>query len=434
MARRRMPQRQIHRLFALPEGRDEGTVWLQWLVRLRWLAILAQVVTLSFTVGVLDQAWIVIPALLGVVALLTGINGWTMSSLQDREVVAPEALFGQLLVDVISLTVFFIAAGGPANPFVALYLVHVAMGSVMLRGGYSVGLAAIVAACYGLINFVHLPLHFDQHSLEPDTLLTLGRMVAFAISTFTIALFVAGLSSTSRQRNRLLLEARDRTARVDRLRSVGTLAAGAAHELNTPMATITLRLNRIGRRHIDSDTVKDVSAMRSQLERCTGIVNQLLFGAGDPTAAGMEQRELGALVDEGLRMWSRGTTLHVVHDDRSANQIVEVPPVAFTQALINLLENAREAQEEIDVHEPLAVLTDVNDGVAVVVIRDRGCGIGDNGDQIGDPFYTSKPSGTGLGVFVARSVADGAGGGLSYVAHPDGGTVARWWFPAASGG
>ena len=66
---------------------------------------------------------------------------------------------------------------------------------------------------------------------------------------------------------------------------------------------------------------------------------------------------------------------------------------------------------------------------AVVEIRDRGVGLPETPDQVGTPFYTTKPHGTGLGVFVATQVADGAGGGLHYSNAPGGGTIARWSFP-----
>ena len=110
---------------------------------------------------------------------------------------------------------------------------------------------------------------------------------------------------------------------------------------------------------------------------------------------------------------------------------VELPGVAFQQALINLLENAREAQESVSSFEPLEIriLREGTDGV--VELADHGCGLPRQREQVGEPFFTTKPTGTGLGVFVARAVADGAGGGLQYLPRVPAGTVARWWFPEA---
>jgi C4-dicarboxylate-specific signal transduction histidine kinase len=107
---------------------------------------------------------------------------------------------------------------------------------------------------------------------------------------------------------------------------------------------------------------------------------------------------------------------------------VELPNVAFTQAFINLLENAREAQEEVAAPDPLEVEVRRVGEFGVVAIRDRGPGLPSEGDRVGEPFFTTKATGTGLGVFVARALADGAGGGLDYV-RVDDRTIARWYFP-----
>ena len=242
--------------------------------------------------------------------------------------------------------------------------------------------------------------------------------------------FVSGLSIGFRERKELLLAAQARTARTDRLRSVGTLAAGAAHELNTPLSTIDLRIRRILRRDDTKETVADLTVMREQLERCNRVVNQLLIGAGDPSASEMEQRALGSLVEEGVSLWSKGSALGVNVEDKSDGLEVSVPRVAFVQALINLLENARHAQEAVDCVTPIVLRVLDDNSKGVVQVLDRGIGLPEQMSQVGEPFFTTKPTGTGLGVFVARAVADGAGGGLSFSRRNQGGTTVRWWFPA----
>lgn len=409
---------------------DEGKLWLTWLVRLRWLALFAQAVTLAFVFHLLDG----VPALAvwGVtMAVLGALNAWTVGRMAQTEEVPAMGVLGQLLTDVAALTAFFAVGGGPDNPFTTLYLVHVAMGAVMLPPRLAAVVAAAVLVGYSALLVGHLPLHVENHSLPAVVLLRLGHWIAFAITATSVAVFVVGISSSLRRRKEQLLDARDRTARTDRLRSVGTLAAGAAHELNTPLSTLSLRLRRIGRRHADPETVRDVEAMREQLERCSSIVQRLLVGAGDPSASDMERRELASMVEEAVRMWSKGTTLGVELRDESEGIEVELPGVAFQQALINLLENAREAQESVSRFEPLRIRILREGGEGVVELSDHGCGLPPRPDQVGEPFFTTKPTGTGLGVFVARAVADGAGGGLQYVPRVPTGTVARWWFPEA---
>lgn len=413
----------------LDVGEDEHMLWLRWLVRLRWVAIVAQIVTLSFAFTVFASPWVAAP-LIGVILVLALVNLWAMRSLGTPTTIDQTSLITHLGVDVVALTAFFALGGGPENPFTILYVIHVAFAAIMLRPRLAAALTTLVLACYGLLHVHSMPLDLEQHVLPEGTLVVLGRVLAFTIASVSVAFFVSSLSATLRRRSTELLEARDRTARTDRLRSVGTLAAGAAHELNTPLSTIGLRVRRVARRlPDDADTQKDLDVVRAQLERCKLVVEQLLVGAGDPSAGGFVRVPLAELVHETVGLWSKGSDIGVDVEDASDGLEVELPRVAFSQALINLLQNAREAQEAAGRGDAIRISVERDGRMGVVRIRDRGCGLPPAADRVGEPFFTTKSQGTGLGVFVARAVADGAGGGLSYRPGEGGGTEARWWFP-----
>lgn len=411
-----------------PEPRDptdEGQLWLMWLVRLRWIAIVTQLVMVAFAHRLLATPALLLP--LGSISVMLVIANTAVMARRRSGPVSQTALFFQLSLDVVALTGFFVMTGGPENPFTALYFIHIAMGAVILdaRGAAMIGVLATMA--YVSLHAYHLDLDFTQHSLAPRILITGGRAVAFVVTAISITGFVVSLANARRRREGQLATARERTARTDRLRSVGTLAAGAAHELNTPLSTMGLRLRRIARRHEDDDTRADVTKIRAQLERCSGIVQQLLVGAGDPSAAHLESRPLAELVGAGVNLWTKGSPIQAVLEDHSEGIEVEVPGIAFTQALVNLLENAREAQQEADSNDPIIVRMERDSRFGIVRVIDQGCGLPSDVDRIGEPFYTTKPTGTGLGVFVARAVADGSGGGLRYESSA-GSTHAVWWF------
>lgn len=411
----------------LADDQDEGAMWLAWLVRLRWLAIIAQFITLSFTFMVLDQPTVVLPILVASMVGLVVANLYSLRLLHARSQIPQEWLLMELLLDILVLTVFFLCSGGASNPFVILYVVHTAMAAVMMRNAYAIGVMALVSGVNVALHAWHLPLHLDRHSVNESMLMGFGQTTAFTVTVISVGMFVMGMSSTLRRQKHRLLEARDRTARTDRLRAVGTLAAGAAHELNTPLSTIGLRLRRVQRRHTDDDTVKDTTTIRTQLDRCQQIVDNLLFGAGDPTASGLKRTTLQELVVSTVKMWGHGATVAVRVDAAPDDIPVELPPIAFAQALINLLENAREAQEEANNFDPIDITVRREPGLGMITITDHGAGLPEEPDRVGEPFFTTKPTGTGLGVFVARSVAEGAGGGLRYE-RVSGATLTRWWF------
>lgn len=419
-------------VWPLPDSSaDEGRLWLRWLVRLRWVAVAAQVMTVSVVIRVLDGPEVLLAALC-IDLVLVGANVGATRMLRSGQPVTPPFLVGQLCLDILALTAFFYLSDGVDNPFTVLYVVHVAMGAVMLRPAGALGLTTFVLFCYASLHLGSRPLHPEHHSLGAANLLNLGQAMAFAITAVSVTGFVMGVASTLRWRSKELLLARDRTAQTDRLRSVGTLAAGAAHEINTPLSTMGLRLRRIYRRYQDEDTRRDVEVIRAQLSRCEEIVQQLLVGAGDPAASQMIRCPAGRLVGEGLHRWSHGNDVAIDLQDDSNGAEVSVPGVAFTQALVNLLENAREAQIEAGRTEAIQVRVSRKGERVIVSVRDHGAGLPAEADRVGDPFFTTKATGTGLGVYVARAVADGSGGGLRYVVR-DPGTEAQWWFPAQDG-
>lgn len=404
-------------------------LWLKWLVRLRWVALFTQVVVVSMSLSLLHTPW-VLPVWVLVIAVLVAGNIRSLQTLREPSTtIRDEHLVVQLAMDCLALTCFFVFAGGSGNPFIVLFLIHIAMGAIMLPWQQSAALTAGVIAAYLLVNWLHFPLHYDRHALPTPIVLGVGQAVAFIITAFSVSWFVLGLSNTLRDREKQLLHARDRTAATDRLRTVGTLAAGAAHELNTPLSTVGLRLRRIARRHADDDTTGDLEAAQGQLDRCKDIVERLLVGAGDPSASEMTTRKLSELVYETVRFWEKSSRTPAVVEDDSNGVDIDVPVIAFSQALTALLENAREAQDEVGHADPILIRLSADTRTAVVDIIDRGVGLPSDNDRIGEPFFTTKDTGTGLGVFVARSVATGMGGGLSYLSE-DHHTIARWWFPA----
>jgi len=410
------------------EPTDENAMWMAWLVRLRWVAIISQALTLASSIAVLDHPEVTLPVLWATIGLLVAANLWTTHALHSRYPVTEAHLFAELCLDLAVLTGFFIAAGGAWNPFVMLYVIHVAMASVMMRPALAIGLTVLVVLINMGLHVWHLPLHLQRHALPAPTLLSLGQTLAFTVTVASVATFVLGMGRSLRKHRQRLMEARDRAARTDRLRSVGSLAAGAAHELNTPLSTVNLRLRRVARRHQDPDTQADLQVMKAQLDRCSQVVQQLLFGAGDPSASGFERSDLTALVKKGVSLWRAGKTLEVHFTPSPVALPVNLPSIAFTQALTNLIENAREAQEEVGVTSPLQVSVGQEGAYGVVRVQDAGPGLPADDDRVGEPFFTTKAKGTGLGVFVARSVADGSGGGLRYERH-NGNTTAVWSFP-----
>mgnify|MGYP000880104807 CR=1 FL=1 len=178
----------------LADDQDEGAMWLAWLIRLRWLAIIAQTVTLSFTFMVLDQPTIVLPVLVLAIIALAAANLTSLRLLESRTHIPQEWLLGEILIDILVLTVFFACSGGANNPFVMLYVIHTAMAAVMMRNAYAIVVMAIVALANVGLHAWHLPLHLERHSVTAPMLMSFGQTIALTVTVISVGMFVMGMS------------------------------------------------------------------------------------------------------------------------------------------------------------------------------------------------------------------------------------------------
>ena len=218
---------------------------LDWLIRLRWGAVAGQVATIAV-------AWRVLRAPLPIGRLVALVVALVVSNLllvtARRSTTFPRALCGAaLMLDTLLLTGLLHATGGASNPFSVLYLVYITLAAVVLGARWTWSLAALSVGCYGLLFAAHVPLEHASH-LAPEMQLHLqGMWVAFAsrpCSPPTSWSRCRRRSSDATPRSSAM---RDRAARSERLASLTTLAAGAAHELGTPLATIAVAARELER-------------------------------------------------------------------------------------------------------------------------------------------------------------------------------------------
>jgi signal transduction histidine kinase len=221
----------------------------------------------------------------------------------------------------------------------------------------------------------------------------------------------------------------------EELQRAARFSADASHQLITPVAVMRAGLEELlAHDHLSAAERESLSALIHQTYRLSGIIKDLLLLSR--LDAGRLRLELTP-VDLVALIASAVDDLSALPDASELAVETDVPatlPISAERgyaALIlqNLLENAREAQEANGSSAPIRVRLVANQNVAEVRVRDEGCGLPENPDRVGDPFFTTKGTGTGLGVYVARAVADGAGGGLRYREERGSWTEAIWWFP-----
>lgn len=398
---------------------------------LRGIEIGALVLALVLAHRVLELP-LMLPPIVAVLVLLALVNLFTWWRLRRAWPVADGEFFGQLLVDVFAVTVLLYYSGGSTNPVVSLYLMPLVIAAITLPAAYTWAMALLTAACYTLLMFNYYPLMPKSGDYSTAIYLHLtGMWLTFVLSAFLIAFFVVRMSHAIRERDRMLAAAREETLRNERIVALGTLAAGAAHELGTPLSTMAVVARELQREYTTPpELAEDLQLLREQVDNCKHILSGMLASAGQTRLEDAGEGDgvaLDAYFDELLEKWRlmRPGAAAATHwrGPRPAPTIMAEP--TLSQALLNLLNNAADASPgsvEIEV--------DWDDSRLFLDIRDRGPGLSPEAVQrAGQPFFTTKGHGIGIGLFLANATIERLGGKVALLNRDGGGAVTEVRLP-----
>jgi two-component system sensor histidine kinase RegB len=250
--------------------------------------------------------------------------------------------------------------------------------------------------------------------------------VALGVSSAFIVHFLLRVLGALAQREEELASARNLAARQERLAALATMAAGAAHELSTPLGTVALvakelehQLAKVGG---DPRLVEDARLIREQVGRCRLILDQM---AGSTAAAGesIEARTVGEILDEAMSNIRAVPAVWRKLPPEVTRLPVKLPPRAMSQALRSLITNAQDASPP---DAAVEIGGDLSAGRLRLDIIDQGKGMAPEVlARVGEPFFTTKEPGRGmgLGLFLARAVVESVGGTLAIDSRTGGGTT-----------
>jgi two-component system sensor histidine kinase RegB len=373
------------------------------LVQLRWIAVAGQLATIAIVHFVLGVPLPVL-TMLGIVAILAAANV-VVTLVLHRYRITNGLILLALLFDVGVLSVQLYLSGGATNPFISLYLLQVVLGAILLEVWSVWLLVAVTGLCFALLSFDHLPLTYPPPLLPwVGDLYTVASWLSFVLIAVLLILFVTRITRNLRLRDAYLAEMRQRSIEEDGIVRMGLFASGAAHELGTPLSTLSVILGdwrRVPKIAGDAQLLAELGEMQEEVQRCKTIVSDILRSAGQPRGEELASTPVDGLLAGILADWQAlhpGTALEFRRKDTEGTAVVADP--ALRQAIWNLLDNAAEAS-------PGWVALDAvrRDRELVLAVRDRGPGFDEAAlDDLGRPHASRKGPGHGVGLFLVWNV------------------------------
>ncbi len=426
-----------------------GHSHLRRLILLRCGAIVAQLATLILAHRFLsaDFSW---GPMLGAVLFLALISALTWWRLSLDFPVGSLELFLQLSVDVLVLTVLLYYSGGSTNPFVSLYLLPLVIAAATLPRRHTWGMAGLTLACYSMLMVWHVPLptghaqpvsvtmqgmdHTHHMETAPpagaasslgDAFNThvLGMWLEFVISSVVVAYFVVEMARAVRSRDAQLTRVREETLRNERIVALGTQAAGAAHELGTPLSTMSVVIGEMRRDCTAPGQQEDLAILDEQVRTCKRILDSLLSHAQETSRELSLEEFIRNVLDEWQLL---RPTVHYRFHVKSPQPSPRLrADLALRSALLNLLNNAADASpDEMD------ILLFWDGENITLEIRDQGPGLTpETAARAGSAFFTTKQEGRGLGLFLANATLERLGGKVRLSNREGGGATTEVILP-----
>jgi two-component system, sensor histidine kinase RegB len=394
------------------------------LIQLRWIAVVGQIMTIAVVHWGLDialpvsQMAVVLGAL---IALNLGSHVW----LRNRTDVRNRGLLIALMFDVAALTAQLYFSGGATNPFTGLYLLQIVLGAVLLDARST---WAIVVLAFG--SFLALTNFNQPLRVLPDQfgglfyLYITGTIVCFALEATLLVFFVTRITRNLRSRDAHLAAMKQQAVEEDHIVRMGLLASGAAHELGTPLASMSVILGdwrRMPEIRANPEMAEEIEEMQAAVQRCKSIVTGILMSAGEARGESPVVTTVEDFLNDIVNEWRAGRSAAKLHYMNAfGSNLPIVSDSTLKQVVFNLLDNAYEASPQW-----IELTAEHEEDTLVLRVLDAGPGFAPEMlAQLGKPYRSTKGrQGGGLGLFLVVNVVRKLGGSVTAQNRPEGGAI-----------
>ncbi|MGE4432153.1 MAG: ATP-binding protein [Sphingobium sp.] len=402
------------------------------LMQLRWIAVAGQIVTIAVV-----QWWLRIDLplanLMTVPLLLVLVNVASHGVMRRRRSFTNVEMFAVVLLDVAALAWQLYHSGGARNPFAFLFLLQIVIGAVLLDPRWSWLVAAVAGLFMLFLTFRYQPLALPPHYQGDMQYLYLpGSLICFFLMAILLMFFVVRLDRNRRESDAALAALRQQAAEEDHIVRMGLLASGAAHELGTPLSSLSVILGdwvHMPEIAENPDLAEDVRDIQTELQRCKTIVSGILMSAGEIRGERPTVTTMCDFLDQIAEEWRRRIPGELRFENLFGEDMPIVSDPALKQVIGNVIDNA------VEVSPARVLMSASRVGQSLVLdIRDHGPGFTPEMLQgFGRPYASTKGrAGGGLGLFLVVNVMRKLGGRADVANLPDGGASVRLTIPLAS--
>ncbi len=324
----------------------------------------------------------------------------------------------QISIDTLIVTLIIFLTGSSSSLFAFLYLFVIIYASMLLFRRGSMIMASLCSIQYGImlnLEFYGILKYFgiERNLIIVDYTISyvLYKIMIMLLACFTVAFLSSLLSEQERKTKTKLWEMEDHVKHVEKMAAVGEMAAGLAHEIRNPLASLRSSIQMLrGDMDYDPDHDKLMHIIIREADRLNSLVSDFLLFA-KPPAGKKETVDISAVLSETVELFENDCICRgriTITKELASDIWAEMDSSHLRQIFWNLLLNALEAIEEeglIDIK-----LYPLRNKHAVVRIADNGCGISKEAMRtIFNPFFTTKPNGTGLGLSIIHRIVESYG-------------------------
>ena len=384
-----------------------NNILLSNLIKIRWIAIIGQLVTILLVFFYLNIN-ILVSACLFIVFISSIINIYSYFANKKNDYLSDKEAFYFLLFDTIQLGFLLFLTGGIYNPFSLLLIAPLIISTSYLPKVYSIYLLFLSILIALIISNIYVPINWNESFIVP-IFFQYGLTFALVISLFFIFIYVYLFANSSRKISQALIETRSALANQKKLSEVGSLSAAAVHELSTPLNTIFLILNDLKQdKNIKNNYYikKEIDLLKSEADRCKDILLTLSKNPLDLKDNFFDKSSVSNLIKINFDKFN-DRNIKLVIKLKSKN---EEPQIFFKDELVyaikNIIQNAIQHSKNLVTVEILW-----NDLEFIILIKDNGVGFKKvTLDRIGQPYISQKKNGMGLGIFIAKNLIENIGG------------------------